>query len=505
MPPSGVREVLEAMGAGRGSAAVTFERTALLEAHIQRIERCSLTDDLDELTGVSAAAHEALAAVPGASPTLVQLAATQLRAALAGLDRLIVQVKAESAVLTEPLVQPGGATAALAPARRAIREAAGSGGLSAKLKEPLFAEEVKSWMKTADPTDPEQRADMLAVIKAMDPGGREERQEAFEITFRTKVLKSEERNYIPIISQKTGKPVMDPLTKQPKVSEELKKVPLDPVALTMMADVMAQLPTEHMPSGWLLLGQTGDKNSRGSYNDATDLADLQFSLLDSKDGFDQPYASNCLPGDPLETAKAFDLMIRHECGHKAAAVLGADQLTGTDKAGRWVHHDTTERVLDALGSTFQDFVAQVQAAGGPEAAKIKAAVCDEGNGFDGDAIAEALGIKQADLDKFPRDHIVLQVLQQGAGRRYQCGSAPVSVGGRMYVVGGPDSGSWFSFDKAAWDKRLSLYQYAAPNEWFAEFYAAANNGAASIREAARTRFPKAWEWLDEKGAIVVGR
>lgn len=502
MPPSGVREVLEAMGAGEGAGTVMFERAALLEAHTRRIERCSLTDDLDELTGVSAAAHEALAAASPVSPTLVKLAATQLRTALAGLDRLIVQAKAESALPIEPSVEPAGATVELAPTRRAIREAVGGAELSAKLREPVFAEEVKSWMKTADPADPEQRADMLAVIKAMDPNAREERQEAFELTFRTKVLKSEERNYIPIISQKTGKPVMDPLTKQPKVSEDLKEVPLDPVALTKMADVMAQLPTEHMPSGWLLLGQTGDKNSRGSYNDATDQADLQFSLLDSKDGFEQPYASNCLPGDPLETAKAFDLMIRHECGHKAAAVLGSDQLTGTDKAGRWVHHDTTERVLDALGSTYQDFVAQVQAAGGPEAARIKAAVCDEDNGFDGDAIAEALGINP---EKFPSEHMVLKVLQQGAGRRYQCGSTPVSVDGRMYVVGGPDNGSWFSFDKAAWDKRLSLYQYAAPNEWFAEFYAAANNGAASIREAARSRYPQAWNWLDDKGAIVVGR
>jgi hypothetical protein len=222
-------------------------------------------------------------------------------------------------------------------------------------------------------------------------------------------------------------------------------------------------------------------------------------LTDVAEGMNQKY-TNVEPGDPLADSKAFDVLIRHECGHKAAAVAGSDNLTNLPIGGAWVHHDTADNVLTAIDSEFQDFVKKVQdKQGNPKATAIRSAVASPDNGFDADAIAEALKIP---ADRIPADHIVLKVLQQGAHTGFYCGTSPVSVNGRMYVVGGPGAGSWFSFSKASWDKRVSYYQFAAPNEWFAEFYATANNGEPKVREAAKQKYPEAWQWLKREGCIV---
>jgi hypothetical protein len=392
-------------------------------------------------------------------------------------------------------------TAAQKPApQKMIGDAVTTGNLAARLKEPDFLKEVDDWVKTADATDPAQRANMIAVIKGLDPAEGAMRKKVFELAFKTK-MQSQTRLYSPIMVGKPPKPKLDSKG-QPMMRDEFKdNVPLDAAAMDAMADVMGQLPARHMPSKWFVLGQNADENTRGSYDDKSDGADLAFSLKDSAKGFKQEYAGNCAPGDPLEKAKAFDVMIRHECGHKAGAVVGCDALTGTAMAGEWIHHNTAANVLTALASVFQDFVAAVQVTGAPTEVAIRKAVLDPENGFDPGAIAAALGIDEA---RVPAGHLLFQVLHQGAHKKFLCGTSPVSVGGRMYVVGGPEEGSWFSFSKAAWDKRVSLYQYAAPMEWFAEFYATANNGDAKVRQEAKSRFPLAWDWLKDHDCIVVG-
>lgn len=382
--------------------------------------------------------------------------------------------------------------------QKSVRDAVTSGHLAAKLKEPVFLKQITDWMETADPADPAQRADMLAVLKAMDPAQQVIRQKAFEQTFKTKIGKSEKRTLVPKLL-KNGKPSM--YKGKAETSETLEEnVPLDPAALDAMADIMAQFPAAHMPKLWMLEGHNRDKGSNGSYNDLTDEAQFVFSLTDIADGLTQKY-TNCTPGDPLENAKAFDVMVRHECGHKAAAVAGSEELTNSPDGGAWVHHDTADKVLTALDSEFQEFVRVIQKGSDkPTAVDIRKQVLNAQNYFSAFSIAEALKLPE---DRVP-EHLVLQILVQGSGNRFNCGSSPVSANGRMYVMGGPGTGSWFSFDKSAWDKRVSLYQYAAPNEWFAEFYATANNGEESVREAAKSRYPDAWKWLKKNHCIVVG-
>ena len=385
------------------------------------------------------------------------------------------------------------------PGRTAVRDAMKTGDLSTKLKDKDFHKTTTDWAtKTADPKDQEQRLEMVAVLKAMPPDDPL-RTAIFQKAFNTK-LESGVRRYEVVIDPRTKKPRVDPRTKvELPPAEKYTKGPLDPAAMNEMADIMAQLPIAHMPKGWNLVGQDVDKNTRGSYNDDVDMAELNFSLLDTKVGFEQEYSAGggCLPGDPLEKAKAFDLLIRHECGHKAGTKL-ARELTSLPFAGEWKCPGTTEAVLDEISSVFNDFVTAVQQNGAPKAPAVREAVLE--NLFNAEGIADALGI---DHGRVPGDHLLVQVLEQGAKKTYQCGSSPVSVKGRMYVVGGPE-GQWFSFAKAAWDKRVSLYQFATPEEWFAEFYATANNGDAEIRKAAKQKYPDAWNWLKDKRCIVVG-
>ena len=203
---------------------------------------------------------------------------------------------------------------------------------------------------------------------------------------------------------------------KPESTEALEKdVPLDPAALDAMASIMAQFPSAHMPKLWMLEGHNRDKGSNGSVNDLTDEAQFVFSLTDVADGMSQKY-TNCTPGDPLENAKAFDVMIRHECGHKAAAVAGSDELTSSPAGGAWVHHDTADKVLTALDSKFQEFVRVVQKGSDkPTAADIRKQVLNADNYFSAFNIAEALKLPE---DRVP-EHLV---------RRSWCkGPAPASI------------------------------------------------------------------------------
>lgn len=358
-----------------------------------------------------------------------------------------------------------------------------------------FIKTKTDWvMKTADPTNPQQRSEMVALLKAMDPADDKQRKLVFQKIFKTSVSGGSR------IYDMQAKPVLNKQSGKMEQPEKFHKAaPIPPAAMEAMADIMAQLPTAHMPKVWALVGQNADKNTRGSYNDeeGADSAELNYSLVDTEEGFDQKYSGGggCLPGDPLENAKAFDLLIRHECGHKAGRTLAAE-LTPLAGAGGWKCPESTENVLAEIGSVVNEFVAAVQQQGAPAAQAILGAVAQ--SPFDAGGIAKLLKIPS---NRVPSDHLLMQVLKQGT--TYQCGGSPVSVGGRMYVIGGPE-GKWFSFSKAAWDKRLSLYQYATPDEWFAEFYATANNGDASLREAAKSRYPEAWQWMSTRGCIVVG-
>ncbi len=229
------------------------------------------------------------------------------------------------------------------PGRTAVRDAMKTGDLSTKLKDKDFHKATTDWAtKTADPKDQEQRLEMVAVLKAMPPDDPL-RTAIFQKAFNTK-LESGVRRYEVVIDPRTKKPRVDPRTKvELPPAEKYTKGPLDPAAMNEMADIMAQLPIAHMPKGWNLVGQDVDKNTRGSYNDDVDMAELNFSLLDTKVGFEQEYSAGggCLPGDPLEKAKAFDLLIRHECGHKAGTKL-ARELTSLPFAGEWKCPGTTE-------------------------------------------------------------------------------------------------------------------------------------------------------------------
>lgn len=514
-----VRQVLEAIGRKPGGMTDEKDAVGLLSLHLGLVQAANEFDELAELVKIRDGAREALRTTFNVrtESALARSHADVLLNALAPLERLIenremqarserkgpppVKPKVEPPPSDKPKVEavapPEDDDPSLAPAQKGIRVAKKGGKLRDQLKDPTFFKEVSDWMAKADPKDPKQKQDMLAVLLDMDPAMEGERQKAFEQTFATKVHKSDKRKYEPVMLR-SGKQAMQ--NGKPAFREVLEEnVKLDPKSVSAMAEIMGQLPTEHMPGGWIFEAHTQDNGTTGSFNDETDMANLRFSLLDLHNGLQQEY-TNVGDGDPLQGAKAFDVMVRHECGHKAAAVAKSDRLTSQPIGGEWIHHDTTDNVLTAINAEFKDLVTKIQAGKDtPAEPAIRKAVANPDNGFDAFTIAEALKVPE---DRVPADHIVFQVLQQGYGARYMCGTSPVSVAGRMYVVGGPGVGSWFSFAKSSWEKRVSFYQYAAPNEWFAEFYATANNGDEKVRKAAKQRYPDAWAWLQTNNCIV---
>lgn len=548
---SSVREVLEAIGSSPQGMTDEKDAVALLDIHLGRVQGCNDAQDLAELIDVRDGAKRALNTTfkVRTESVLARSHADPLVNALAPLERLIENMQKEALAKSKgkgpkeqaPLKQaakvgnkPMGeeslqkveattipvAEPVLPPSQQAIREAMTGGKLAEKLNDPEFLKKTNEWMAKANPSDPQQRQDMVAVIKAMDPAKKAARQKAFEQTFKTTIAMSTKTEKV-FRKNSKGEQALD-RNKQPIFEYESKEFEFDPAALTAMTDIMAQLPTEHMPEGWILNAQTYAKLSSGSYNppakkgdlidedgdpenrdnieeqDRAGMANFNFSLEDLAEGLEAEY-TNCAPGDPLEDAKAFDVIVRHECGHKAAVEVASRGLTDLPIAGAWVDHK--KNPLSAMDSDFQDLVLTLQNGGlAPTKEDIALAVMEgaKDGAFDAAKMARAMKIPKTRVDPI-MGHVVIQVLKQAGS--YMCGSAPISAGGRMFVKGGPNN-SYFSFLKSSWDKRVSFYQYATPDEWFAEFYATANNGKPSVREAAKNRYPEAWQWLKAKGCIV---
>jgi hypothetical protein len=521
MGKTNLREVLEAIGSTQDGMTEEKDAVALLDMHLKEVQGCQHTDALEDLVKVRDGAKRALD-ITFKVRTDSQLArshAEPLVQALAPLERLIERLQKEvpkeapkgpkaQPPKNEPKVEKAPPIPDnLPPAQKSVREAMRGGKLKEKLAEPEFELATQEWMAKADPSDPEQRKDMLSVLKAIDPAKRAERQKAFEQTFNAKVKSDEYKAELLTTLDRSTKPP----SRVPKLDKDGNRqynlgksieAPVNPVALEMMADIMGELPPEHMPKQWVLTGQDDPTKlgTGGSYNDETDNAQLTFSLADVLSGGKHKYSGNCDPQDPLHGADAFDLLVRHECGHKAGLSLKSRSLTDQASSGGWTDHgQNMDAVLAEMGTEWAQFVTAVQGShGAPAEAAIKNTVkAAIEQGLDAAAMADELKIGH---DRIPDDAALLKLLRQALGG-YLMGSSPASSGDRIFIVGGPDR-NWFSFSKSSWKNKVSYYQYATPEEWFAEFYAAANNKTEGIRKAAKQRYPDAWAWMKEKGCVV---
>lgn len=66
--------------------------------------------------------------------------------------------------------------------------------------------------------------------------------------------------------------------------------------------------------------------------------------------------------------------------------------------------------------------------------------------------------------------LVCDLIEAGAKQPWLTGN-PVDHKGRVYSYAA-DYNKWYSFDLEAYERRISNYQFATPQEWFAEYYAA---------------------------------
>lgn len=208
--------------------------------------------------------------------------------------------------------------------------------------------------------------------------------------------------------------------------------------------------------------------------------------------------------DPLYGVNAFDETVRHEVGHAVDVRLGIMDRHGAEPAfGGWRAYGK-----DVLAVAR----AMAEAAAGPihgwaEAAERERLIAWLARRLErGDAarLDEALGELEF-LDEERR----ARLRADAALRAAACCKADdepwmrgdldggVALGGRIFQES--YAGYWYSYDHAARARKVSLYQFRAPAEWFAEAYAAywepprepGGERGARLKE----RDPALWDWF----------
>jgi hypothetical protein len=466
------------------------EALGMLQTQIAILEDCQHTDDLHDLVAVVKGVKAALAQVKGHEHPAVVSHRKQIEdVLLPPVERLIVNLRKDDRGL------PAG--------RDGVRGALVDGDLGTRIQDPTFRGQVMSWLDTVDDPDPAVKGELLAAFRAAPGTDGELRQKIFGKVFRCGLT-----------STVDGVPTAVPAA-----------------TLDKIADIIEGLPKEHLPGSWDLQGTSGMTASSGSWDPDNQKATFEYGVDDAPD-FQQAYL-NAEPGEALEGTKCFDLMIRHEIGHAVDTRNGGSALTSTTAGGGWRIHGAFEDVVPLLASQLTSFAQALVGPLGLETAP------------DGDAIGKALaGVGQTNLQapdklrtalgsalekaigtanigilrgitKFsekkvavaraiPMDHALIRIVLQGAQPNpyFKLGSDPIAHEGRVYLNAENDNG-WVSFERATWSSKVSMYQYRSPGEWFAEFYAAANNGDPAVRKKAASAYPQAYEWLRQRDMLVV--
>lgn len=396
----------------------------------------------------------------------------------------------------------------LPPALRRVHEATASGELATKLADPTFRSEFLEYVATIKGAlDEGARAQMVAALRAAPKADSELRQKVFEGAFNCTLE-----------SVKLG-----------DSGEEASAVP--PAVLDKTVDILANFPTSHLPKKWKLIENPGPYTS-GTYIPESGLAQFDFGADDAP-AFDQAYL-NAQPGDALEGTKCFDVMIRHEMGHAVHANQNGKALTDSKDGGGWQPHKTLDNVLAALDDLVGSFASAIKASLNmsvdPKAEVLSYLKTAQKSEFGRGAAAVKNGMANSKLEWFmadgkvpawagvtsrgaklralkdaiPEDHALLTVLIQGMKQNafFELGSSPVAHDGRVYLDSGLGDDGWVSFDASTRDNMVSMYQYRAPGEWFAEFYATVNNASESVRKKGAAAYPAAYRWMKEKKMLI---
>lgn len=288
-----------------------------------------------------------------------------------------------------------------------------------------------------------------------------------------------------------------------KVAESTddKGAPWDKPGLTRVWDVLQALPPEHVESNGDLKSLTRYRTTGGIGGWASSTGEAAIGYGDTTNLAGQTNASQA--GDPLNGVNRFDKVVRHEVGHRVDARVGGPAYTATDAGGGWQRYDK--------GSVASSMVAA-------SAGKIST----WGNADQKAAIIACLqGIvndrKPAEIDKrlerldFVKDHAtdaaqatlladiksdpaVTQLSQcfENQSPWYDLATGGTPLGGKIFQES--YTNNWTSYKEAARARKVSQYQFRAPEEWFAEAYAAYYEppGAKGALLAGRDDTTKTW-------------
>lgn len=500
----------------------------LLSKELGLVQGLQHTDELEDLVKASTRAKRLLALsadVQKTSPATRSHAET-LQNALAPVDRLIAKLQKELLPKPEAPVKqaaPQGKDPVpkrdesapkdvapqppevLPPALKNVQDAMSKGELAGKLAEPQFRSEVMNYLETVKgaPTAGVKK-ELLNALRAAPKTDTALRQKVFEKAFKCSLQ-----------SVSTG-----------DQGEVASTVP--PHVLDKAVDILESFPAEHLPEKWKLNKVPG-KGTSGTYIPETQLA--QFDFGEEDDQFDQDYL-NAVPGDPLEGTKCFDVMVRHELGHAVHATKGGNALTDSMDGGQWRGHKTLAAVIaeldDLVTAQAADLKTKLDMADDPKPELLRwlgsvqaTKLQGNDNGLKQDFAtatfeffspkSEAMkkvaarGQKMTALkDALDLGQALFKVIRQGiqSNAFFSLGPDPVAHNGRVYLDSGLGDDGWVSFAAATRKKMVSMYQYRAPGEWFAEFYATVNNGDAGVRKKGKAAYPAAYTWMQDKGMLI---
>ncbi|WP_457356292.1 hypothetical protein [Roseateles sp. P5_D6] len=520
MGKTNLREVLEAIGSTKDGMTEEKDAVALLDMHLKEVQGCQHTDALEDLVKVRDGAKRALD-ITFKVRTDSQLArshAEPLVQALAPLERLIDRLqkeapkeapkgpKAQAPVKgSEPKGKDAPVPEVLPPALKNVQEAMEKGELAGKLAEPKFRGEVMDYLETVKgkPTEGVKK-ELLNALRSAPKTDTALRQKVFEKAFACSLdsVKTDDNGEAP--------------------------APVPPHVLDKAVDILATFPAEHLPEKWKLNAVPG-KGTSGTYIPETQLAQFDFGEDDAN--FDQDYL-NAVAGDPLEGTKCFDVMVRHELGHAVHATKNGKALTDSMDGGQWRGHKTLAAVVTELDDLVTSLAAELKSRldmaddAKPEllrwlntvqATKLQgndvglkqdfATATFEFFGPKSEAMKKvaARGQKMTVLkDALDLGQAFFKVVRQGIQPNafFSLGPDPVAHNGRVYLDSGLGDDGWVSFAAPTRKKMVSMYQYRAPGEWFAEFYATVNNGNADVRKKGKSAYPAAYSWMQEKGMLV---
>lgn len=184
------------------------------------------------------------------------------------------------------------------------------------------------------------------------------------------------------------------------------------------------------------------------------------------------------PGDPLFGVNRFDKVVRHEVGHAVDAQLGASAryCVGNTAGGNWRDHGSgaglAATLVSASNSGIQHWHNPKQKA---VIIGVLQSCIDKGTPLTL-AMLRAMPfwhhLDKAHRDKIKHDTVctMLQVQFESDSPWYRVanGGYPLADG-RIYQES--YRGNWVSYDAEARSRKVSLYQFRAPGEWFAEAYA----------------------------------